>query len=384
MILVLGFLIFGGIFKIAYAITGYNCTCETNETAFALKGIYQGQQYGDFEITDKDFAEAALGESCEGGTVKCLEKEYEGTLSDPIKGWQIKCQDNDNCPNGYKCDISAGGSGKCVEKNCSNDADCGNNEICSESMGCVLVVDKTDGKCACPDGKLSCASSMCPAGEDCVGGSCQKPTKQSQETACSSDSYCWELGEAACCIDGKCSGDVEACADKGCPNPSDTANCKCPPGYKAIGGVFGCAADCPLSSNECQTDEDCTAHNNGKCSDLSGSEAEGCKHKDITKKCTYSVPPELTGPSSVDFSWWPAKGRLQTLIGAKIIPWIMGIVGLLCVVILIIGGQMYMVSAGNEKNMEAAKKMIGAAVIGLFFTLVAYIAVEMVIGMFTQ
>lgn len=59
------------------------------------------------------------------------------------------------------------------------------------------------------------------------------------------------------------------------------------------------------------------------------------------------------------------------------------VVGLLSVIMLIIGGIRYTLSAGNEKAVGAAKSTILYAIIGVVVSLLAYAIVNFVINSFT-
>lgn len=69
---------------------------------------------------------------------------------------------------------------------------------------------------------------------------------------------------------------------------------------------------------------------------------------------------------------------LQSTIGG-LIRVFMGLLGTVAVVIILIGGFMWMTAGGNEEKVEKAKKMIGAGVIGLAIILAAYSITQFVI-----
>jgi len=56
----------------------------------------------------------------------------------------------------------------------------------------------------------------------------------------------------------------------------------------------------------------------------------------------------------------------------NIIRWLLGIMTLAAVTLIIYGGFIWMTSAGNEENVEKAKRIISAAVIGLIVILLAW------------
>lgn len=64
----------------------------------------------------------------------------------------------------------------------------------------------------------------------------------------------------------------------------------------------------------------------------------------------------------------------------NIINWVLGILALLAVIFVIYGGFTWLTAAGNEEKIEKAKKIIGAAVVGLIVILLAWAIVIFVAG----
>jgi len=64
----------------------------------------------------------------------------------------------------------------------------------------------------------------------------------------------------------------------------------------------------------------------------------------------------------------------------NIINWVLGILSLLAVIFVIYGGFVWLTAAGNEEKIEQAKKIIGAAVVGLIVILLAWAIVIFVAG----
>lgn len=60
----------------------------------------------------------------------------------------------------------------------------------------------------------------------------------------------------------------------------------------------------------------------------------------------------------------------QTVI--NILRWVLGFMTLIAVVFIIYGGFVWLTAGGNEENVEKAKKIISAAVIGLIVILLAW------------
>ncbi len=70
---------------------------------------------------------------------------------------------------------------------------------------------------------------------------------------------------------------------------------------------------------------------------------------------------------------------LQNYI-ATIINVLIGLIGTVAVIMLIIGGLRYVLSAGEEKNTKAAKDTILFAIIGIVVAILAFAIVNFVIG----
>ena len=64
----------------------------------------------------------------------------------------------------------------------------------------------------------------------------------------------------------------------------------------------------------------------------------------------------------------------------NIVNWILGILALIAVIMIIYGGFRWMMAGGNEENVDKAKKLISAAVIGLIIVLLAWAIVIFVIN----
>ena len=67
-------------------------------------------------------------------------------------------------------------------------------------------------------------------------------------------------------------------------------------------------------------------------------------------------------------------------IVSNIINWILYIVGVVSIVMIIVGGIRYAASAGNEKNVTAAKNTIIYALIGLAAAALSWVLVNFVFG----
>ncbi len=89
---------------------------------------------------------------------------------------------------------------------------------------------------------------------------------------------------------------------------------------------------------------------------------------------------------SVVFAQWDISGP-STLIDdeldvvlTNIIVGVLGFIGILGILFLVYGGIRYVTSAGNDSDMEEAKKIIMYAIWGLFLTASAYAIVKTVIA----
>lgn len=63
-----------------------------------------------------------------------------------------------------------------------------------------------------------------------------------------------------------------------------------------------------------------------------------------------------------------------------IIQWALGILVLVAVVMVIVGGMTWLTSAGNDEQVDKAKKIISAAVIGMVVVLLSWAVVIFVAG----
>lgn len=85
--------------------------------------------------------------------------------------------------------------------------------------------------------------------------------------------------------------------------------------------------------------------------------------------------------------WTPNEEVMaaETDIGAiivTVIQWIMGIVGLICVIMIIYGGVTYATAAGVEERIETGKKILMWAIVGLIISIVAFTLAKTIVGMF--
>lgn len=94
----------------------------------------------------------------------------------------------------------------------------------------------------------------------------------------------------------------------------------------------------------------------------------------LIAKTVYAVsfynPSDTLGLGSADLQ--------ETVI--QIIQWILGLLGLIAVIMILIGGFKWMTAGGNEEKIEAAKKLLTAAIIGLVIVLLAWAIVIFAMG----
>ena len=57
---------------------------------------------------------------------------------------------------------------------------------------------------------------------------------------------------------------------------------------------------------------------------------------------------------------------------ARIINWALTLLGLICLVLILYGGFLWMTAGGNEERVGKAKKILGGAIIGLVIILASY------------
>ncbi|MFH1206998.1 MAG: pilin [Patescibacteria group bacterium] len=67
-------------------------------------------------------------------------------------------------------------------------------------------------------------------------------------------------------------------------------------------------------------------------------------------------------------------------ITIRTIQWVLGFLGLAAVVMIIIGGFMWMTAAGNEERVKKAKTILTSAVIGMIIIMLSWALITFVIG----
>ncbi|HNZ86740.1 MAG TPA: hypothetical protein PLD95_03945 [bacterium] len=59
---------------------------------------------------------------------------------------------------------------------------------------------------------------------------------------------------------------------------------------------------------------------------------------------------------------------------------VLGFLGFIALIVIIIAGFKWMTSGGNEEKIGAAKKMLGAGIIGLILILMSYVITSLIFG----
>lgn len=199
----------------------------------------------------------------------------------------------------------------------------------------------------------SCQSDAdCGEGGTCVKspndqfGECQSvspstPSSDTTGSVCNKDEDC---GENAKCLDHKCYSVSQ-------PGVSGEASCTNDSDCQHLGQGYYC--------------------DNGECKP---SPFQPVPHGENPYTAAGSV--ELQNPlGNID---------LIGLIGGRIIPGLLGIIGAVAVAVIIFGGFRYIVSHGNEEEIRAAKSTITYAIIGLAFALLSWIIINAVVGVLTK
>ncbi len=91
-------------------------------------------------------------------------------------------------------------------------------------------------------------------------------------------------------------------------------------------------------------------------------------------KIIAAIPVEV--PSSVSSASFTSKGSIV----AAIINTLLYLIGALSIIMVIVGGLMYVFSAGSQKRSEQAKNTIIYAVVGLAIAILGYAIINFVIG----
>lgn len=73
------------------------------------------------------------------------------------------------------------------------------------------------------------------------------------------------------------------------------------------------------------------------------------------------------------------EGDLKSLVNT-ILSYFLGFLGFVCVIMVIYGGILYVVSAGNEENVNKAKKILLYAAVGIIIIMISFALVSTILG----
>lgn len=170
-------------------------------------------------------------------------------------------------------------------------------------------------------------------------------------------------GDWACCKfaagnPGLCSGscDAQSCVSQG--KVSGSGNCTDPakPNCCASVGAGACSGSCDAQSCVSQGKTSGT----GSCSDPA-----------LPNCCVGGSGTEPTPVIATTIFDSPTGYKTVNEFLGKVLSWLQGVLGMLALVMITIGGFMYITSAGDSGQTESAKKLITAAVIGFAIAIAA-------------
>ena len=272
--------------------------------------------------------------------------------------------------NGTACEIN-GKPGTCINEACFEAASkreigepCGENYLGT----CQTKCEKTSGLDGYPiyygdssDCKGVCCIDECynkADGEDCdpwmIDGSCRN--KICENVPAKIDGPCGKDDKGKCLIGIKDDLGIPKADCKG-GEPLDGGR-NCPKDY------WCCTSSAPPPAASCGT-------NNGSCSDFCASSqtedsSDSAKKTCGEKKCCYSTPKPNPNPNTELKSFGyknPLYAGTFTAWAEKVLTSIQGIVGWLAVIMIMIGGIIYLTSAGT-KSATWGREIITAALIG--------------------
>lgn len=86
----------------------------------------------------------------------------------------------------------------------------------------------------------------------------------------------------------------------------------------------------------------------------------------------------LTGTALTDCEAVLSGGRTITQIAMSALNFLLSLVGVLGIIMMVVGGMMYITSAGDEDRAEIGKKMIKYSIIGIVVALTSLVAVTQI------
>jgi hypothetical protein len=297
-----------------------------------------------------------------------------------------ECECNDTCADNY-CKSNSETLGVCTSSIAVHCITCPSS-CCYDANSRLTGLGKS-GQYACKE-QLFCKSNniqSCPNGCDMLTGRC----KAASSTNCTSvgTQECYDTSqckEYSAVTSGPrdCSSNL-ICIQKGSCIPKTTTGCDCNYGnYKdtdppQCGNSVGCY-DGQILQTRTKNPTAACGPNDCKYITQCFPNHSKCPPKETTPAAIVPVIPSSTGagvspvgnvsgppPSSggaVNFTNPLSTNSFEALV-MGIINWILGIVVSLAILFLIIGGLMYIVSAGDEERIKKAKNIIMYAIIGL-------------------
>lgn len=219
---------------------------------------------------------------------------------------------------------------------CTSSADCGGNP-CDANGNCVAALPPTCSSTSC-GAAIATVPCMCGAQKVTTAGSycCAADDVYDTYANCSKSSGSCSVACVPTGPEGIAYGNCSDGKDNDCANGADGADSNC-----VVAPFCG--------------DKICNGIETGVKGDLN--------------YCSDCPPPPCSGPK---FYRSPLNYcTIQELLEAST-GWILGLVSSIIILILIIGGIMYVSSAGNEERIRTAKNVIYYAVIGLAIILLSY------------
>lgn len=291
---------------------------------------------------------------------------------------------NNSCSNVGACQTNFGGSdAACIAfATCANDRDackCPTAEICDNNIddnGNGLVDCKDVGFCpvgaTCGGGKTCDVASNCVAGGGggCAAGTCggaggKQWCSGGVWTSCLPGRECLPA-TGACGIPGAVT--IGSCTS--CAPVSKSTGCE---DRKSLGIIWAVVP--PTSAATCAADADITTI----CGQEASAGSPSCQIN-LSNGTTCSCgggggPPPPPPPPSCSGSGMYRSPiiycTVQELITAAT-GWILGLVSSIIILILVIGGIMYVTSTGDEERLRQAKNIIYYAILGLGIILISY------------
>lgn len=86
--------------------------------------------------------------------------------------------------------------------------------------------------------------------------------------------------------------------------------------------------------------------------------------------------------STEELDFLPGEDKELDIFVINILDWIIGAATLVCVVMIVYSGYMYMTAGGDEQKVKTAQKTLTGSLIGLAVSLLSLVIVNFVLGTF--